>query len=181
MGVPFCHRRVQTLWAGEPCDIQYLLNNKLWTQQRTLIHRGMNFRVWEVIKCHTHLMAGDCCQYRRKQSMRLHDNCGHSLKQRPVFPKPLTHILGMWLVEMAISTNHMPKIWVCRFENTDLGFYKRTLPSVTSLSSWTSCLFFILNHFDVIRIMQTFQILVGVCFMLMVNGEWHIVIKSTVD
>ena len=27
----------------------------------------------------------------------------------------LSHFLDMWLVVMAISTNHMPKIWVSRF------------------------------------------------------------------
>ena len=35
-------------------------------------------------------------------------------KEIRVFLKRLTQILGIWLVEMAISTNHMPKIWVSR-------------------------------------------------------------------
>ena len=33
----------------------------------------------------------------------------------------LIHILGMWLVEMSTSTNHIPKMWVSHWENT--GFY----------------------------------------------------------
>ena len=36
----------------------------------------------------------------------------------PVFSECLTHILDMWLVEMAISTNHMSKIRVKNTEHT---------------------------------------------------------------
>ena len=35
-----------------------------------------------------------------------------------VFWKRLTQISGFWLVEMDISTNHMPKVWVICFQNT---------------------------------------------------------------
>ena len=41
-------------------------------------------------------------------------------RSAPLFSKWLTQILGMWLVEMAISTNHKSKIWISRF-----GEYRR--------------------------------------------------------
>ena len=40
----------------------------------------------------------------------------------PVFPNRLTQVSGMWLVEMDISTNHMPLMWISVTEaphNTD--------------------------------------------------------------
>ena len=36
-----------------------------------------------------------------------------------VFSNKLTQILGTWFVEVAISTNHVPKNWVILFENRD--------------------------------------------------------------
>ena len=39
---------------------------------------------------------------------------------RLIFLKRLTQMSGMWLVEMVISTSHMPDIWVRRFKNNGL-------------------------------------------------------------
>ena len=40
---------------------------------------------------------------------------------RAIFPMRVTQILDVWLVEMVISTNHISKIWVSRFDNYGLG------------------------------------------------------------
>ena len=37
----------------------------------------------------------------------------------PAFLKSLTQLLGMWLVEIVVSTNHMLKICVSGFENNE--------------------------------------------------------------
>ena len=38
-------------------------------------------------------------------------------KYETVFWKQIAQILGIWLVEMSISTNQKPEIWVSRFQN----------------------------------------------------------------
>ena len=53
-----------------------------------------------------------------------------------VFSKRPTQILGLWLVEMDISTNHKPKIWVDRSEKTGLGPHSQTVLSPLYPFGW---------------------------------------------
>ena len=49
----------------------------------------------------------------------------------PVFSYKLRYIVGLWLVEMAISTNHKPEIYRNLYENTDPEF----LPTLIFIDS----------------------------------------------
>ena len=49
--------------------------------------------------------------------------CVYNSSSWAVFSYKLRYIVGLWLVEMAISTNHKPTIYRNLYENTAPGFY----------------------------------------------------------
>ena len=51
-------------------------------------------------------------------TLRIHSSIHRVVSAELQGSKLLTQILDMWLGEMAISANHMCKIWVNPFENT---------------------------------------------------------------